>query len=285
MSAVESYNAGREDFAALLEESFGKSDALEGSVIKGKVVAIEKDMAIIDVGLKTEGRVALKARLLDSHQLTDYQRIEQLLAMDSLGARKPSELLAHMLELCPAGEETSKFFAFHFLHRLPQELRIMLGEDDHQEVHELAKKADRLWAIHGHRQHGAVAAVATPDPGSAVNAIRGAPGGSRRGRGGQQRGNERHGSRCGPCGRDQRVVGTLQVMEVGLQLRQVQAWPGCLRCNRNGLLQQWLCFGARAVGNAGFGLLAKVVRQATIEASLAAGLQASRDFCCVLPVA
>ena len=60
MSAVESYNAGREDFAALLEESFTKNEALEGSVIKGKVVAIEKDMAIIDVGLKTEGRVALK---------------------------------------------------------------------------------------------------------------------------------------------------------------------------------------------------------------------------------
>lgn len=60
MSAVESYHSGREDFAALLEESFGQNDALEGSVIKGIVVAIEKDMAIIDVGLKTEGRVALK---------------------------------------------------------------------------------------------------------------------------------------------------------------------------------------------------------------------------------
>jgi ribosomal protein S1 len=60
MSAVESYHAGREDFAALLEESFTRNEALEGTVIKGKVVAIEKDMAIIDVGLKTEGRVALK---------------------------------------------------------------------------------------------------------------------------------------------------------------------------------------------------------------------------------
>ena len=59
MSAVESFS-GREDFAALLEESFGQNEALEGSVIKGRVVAIEKDMAIIDVGLKTEGRVALK---------------------------------------------------------------------------------------------------------------------------------------------------------------------------------------------------------------------------------
>ena len=50
----------REDFAALLEESF-KADALmEGAVVKGKVVAIEKDLAVIDVGAKTEGRVALK---------------------------------------------------------------------------------------------------------------------------------------------------------------------------------------------------------------------------------
>jgi small subunit ribosomal protein S1 len=50
----------REDFAAMLDESFSKSDALEGSVLKGRVVAIEKDMAVIDVGLKTEGRVALR---------------------------------------------------------------------------------------------------------------------------------------------------------------------------------------------------------------------------------
>ncbi len=60
MSAALQNNPSREDFAALLDESFGKSDALEGSVIKGKVVAIEKDMAVIDIGLKTEGRVALR---------------------------------------------------------------------------------------------------------------------------------------------------------------------------------------------------------------------------------
>jgi small subunit ribosomal protein S1 len=50
----------REDFAALLEESFLKSDNIEGSVVKGRVVAIEKDMAVIDVGMKVEGRVPLK---------------------------------------------------------------------------------------------------------------------------------------------------------------------------------------------------------------------------------
>ena len=50
----------REDFAALLEESYGDNEAFEGSVVKGIVVAIEKDVAVIDIGLKTEGRVALK---------------------------------------------------------------------------------------------------------------------------------------------------------------------------------------------------------------------------------
>jgi hypothetical protein len=50
----------QEDFASLLEESYGGSDALEGTVVKGKVIGIEKDLAVIDVGLKTEGRVPLK---------------------------------------------------------------------------------------------------------------------------------------------------------------------------------------------------------------------------------
>src|ERR671914_1126024 len=50
----------REDFAALLEESFLTNEISEGSVVKGKVVAIEKDVAVIDIGAKTEGRVALK---------------------------------------------------------------------------------------------------------------------------------------------------------------------------------------------------------------------------------
>jgi small subunit ribosomal protein S1 len=50
----------REDFAALLEESFDHGNLQEGSVIKGLVVSIEKDVAVIDVGLKTEGRVPLR---------------------------------------------------------------------------------------------------------------------------------------------------------------------------------------------------------------------------------
>src|SRR5579862_6618014 len=60
MTELSAHAPSREDFAALLTETYGDNEAFEGSVIKGKVVAIEKDMAVIDIGLKTEGRVALK---------------------------------------------------------------------------------------------------------------------------------------------------------------------------------------------------------------------------------
>jgi small subunit ribosomal protein S1 len=53
-------NPTRDDFAALLEESFSSGHSGEGQVVRGTVTAIEKDMAIIDVGLKVEGRVPLK---------------------------------------------------------------------------------------------------------------------------------------------------------------------------------------------------------------------------------
>src|SRR5688500_10752084 len=49
-----------EDFAALLDESFRQSDRIEGSVLTGTVIAIDNDEAVVDVGLKAEGRVPLK---------------------------------------------------------------------------------------------------------------------------------------------------------------------------------------------------------------------------------
>jgi small subunit ribosomal protein S1 len=50
----------RDDFVAMLEASFEERAPAEGSVVRGIIVAIENDFAVVDVGLKTEGRVALK---------------------------------------------------------------------------------------------------------------------------------------------------------------------------------------------------------------------------------
>src|SRR5260370_4904935 len=60
-STASSYNPSRDDFAAMLDESFAGGNLQESSVIKGIVVPIEKDMAVIYVGLKTEVRLALCA--------------------------------------------------------------------------------------------------------------------------------------------------------------------------------------------------------------------------------
>ncbi|MDE2489188.1 MAG: S1 RNA-binding domain-containing protein, partial [Alphaproteobacteria bacterium] len=49
-----------EDFASLLEETLGRDTAFDGSVVTGRVVRLTDEYAIVDVGLKSEGRVALK---------------------------------------------------------------------------------------------------------------------------------------------------------------------------------------------------------------------------------
>src|SRR5215471_6505757 len=53
-------NAGEEDFAALLAESFGQDTVKEGEILRGTVIAVGKDYAIVDVGYKSEGQVSLE---------------------------------------------------------------------------------------------------------------------------------------------------------------------------------------------------------------------------------
>ncbi len=49
-----------ENFAALLDQTLGRDSGFEGSVVTGRVVRLADDYAVVDVGLKSEGRVALK---------------------------------------------------------------------------------------------------------------------------------------------------------------------------------------------------------------------------------
>ena len=55
-----SNDAASAEFAALLEESLGGSASFEGTVVKGRVIRIANDFVVVDVGLKSEGRVALR---------------------------------------------------------------------------------------------------------------------------------------------------------------------------------------------------------------------------------
>ncbi|PNU06412.1 30S ribosomal protein S1 [Novosphingobium guangzhouense] len=73
-------NPTRDDFAKMLDEQLGgvADDGFEGRVVKGTVTAIENDKAVIDVGLKSEGRVSLRefARGEDDHGLKVGDEVE-----------------------------------------------------------------------------------------------------------------------------------------------------------------------------------------------------------------
>jgi hypothetical protein len=132
----------------------------------------------------------LEDDLLQQHTLTKYQRIKRLLAVGPLGSRRPSQLLVEMMELCPDDAEASCFFIFFFLQRLPAWLRVHLEGDNQDDIRRLATKADRLFALHGHKNGGAVAVVESQedeDEAADINAVQG----------GRQRGN---GRRCGQRG-------------------------------------------------------------------------------------
>ncbi len=58
LTEIQQDNATKE-FAKLLEESFEESQIKEGKIVKGKIISIESDIVIIDVGLKTEGRISI----------------------------------------------------------------------------------------------------------------------------------------------------------------------------------------------------------------------------------
>ena len=59
-TSTDAAGAAKEDFASLLEESLGDVAQFEGRVVKGTVIAVENDVALVDVGLKSEGRIPLK---------------------------------------------------------------------------------------------------------------------------------------------------------------------------------------------------------------------------------
>ena len=99
----------------------------------------------------------LKERLLLSHQLTAVQMAEKILEMPELGDRRPSQLLAAMMEFCPEGETNTAFFRASFLRRLPKEIRVLLADEVRGNLKDLAVRADELFQ---HHRTPPVAAVA-----------------------------------------------------------------------------------------------------------------------------
>ena len=121
-------NASMEEFESLLNESLERETPEEGTVVKGKVIAVENGQAIIDVGFKVEGRVDLKEFaapgkpaeigvgdtvevFLDRVAAFAYPRSAYLLDPDAVGLLDEEELAlkSHLVELIDALEGDPRF--------------------------------------------------------------------------------------------------------------------------------------------------------------------------------
>ena len=100
------------EFAKLLEESFKVSQTSEGKIVKGTVVSIESDIVIIDVGLKTEGRIAINEFVSHdgSHNLEIGSEVDVYLERieNALGDAVLSRDKAKREENCVKLEENQK---------------------------------------------------------------------------------------------------------------------------------------------------------------------------------
>jgi hypothetical protein len=102
----------------------------------------------------------IREALVATHTMSEYQMVDHIVNMEPLNGRKPSELLAAMSKYRPADD--SHFFAYHFLQRLPREVRVLLSREPVENMQAIAEKADGFMALHKPQQHD-VAAVAAAD--------------------------------------------------------------------------------------------------------------------------
>jgi len=86
----------------------------------------------------------LKEQLLRLYDKGEKDRCRRLLNMAPLGSRRPSELLAEMLQLCRLDDADSKIIQYMFLFRLPPTVQSMLWEDDTSSITDLAARANAL---------------------------------------------------------------------------------------------------------------------------------------------
>jgi hypothetical protein len=103
----------------------------------------------------------LKDRLLMSHQLTPVQKAAKLMDQPDLGSRRPSQMLADLLQDCPLGEQGTAFFRAAFLKLLPADIQEHLAQVDSKDLKELAQRADQLFLTHRRPLAAVQPAVAT----------------------------------------------------------------------------------------------------------------------------
>ena len=75
------------------------------------------------------------------------QNATKILSIPVIGDRRPSQLLADLLEYYPPGEENTAFFWAAYMQRLPADMQVLLDGVEDGNLKQLPQKADKLWAI------------------------------------------------------------------------------------------------------------------------------------------
>ena len=113
-------------------------------------------LVLVETPPAVDPYTTLKGCLVLAHQLTPVQKATRCLQVVAGPNQQPSEVLATLLEFCPAGEERTTFFRAEFTMRLPVTIQAHLTGTELTDIKELAQLADRLWQCHGPQVVGAV---------------------------------------------------------------------------------------------------------------------------------
>jgi hypothetical protein len=87
---------------------------------------------------------SLKERLLQLYDQGDKDRCRKFFAVPPLDGRRPSELCADLMQLCPRKDVEGDIIKYMFLFRLPPNMQALLAEDKTSTLFELAVRADAL---------------------------------------------------------------------------------------------------------------------------------------------
>ena len=98
-----------------------------------------------------------------AHQLSPIQKATKILSMPVIGDRRPSQLLADLLEFCPPGEENTAFFRAVYMQRLSVDMQVLLEGIEDGDLKQLAQKADKFWAIRRPADSGVASVAAVSD--------------------------------------------------------------------------------------------------------------------------
>jgi len=107
--------------------------------------------------------LALKTRVLELYKPSKWENITKLLTFKELGGMKPTDLMAEMMALLPAGTEPCLIFKGLFLLRMPAEMQEHLQlRVDELTCQQLAEHADALWIARNRQKAKVLAALPTP---------------------------------------------------------------------------------------------------------------------------